>query len=302
MSFLTKVGSYLLSVACPGLGVCYGGGVWASHSIETYHGSDKKIDEKAVNRDESIFDNPTELAKMIDDKELTRLSKLSKVTLDKSKQSEIQERIKERINDIKESNPDFDRIVQNHMEAKKVEENEAKISKLVKDSKMQKLIQGDLDVIKANSSYFWDNNDQTSDLLKKRIEQFGPEYMAALELVQAEKGEHLRDIINANNAGFRISYDDRIYKYLDEGAKISPRVAALAMRGAMNGEGTYEETMNRVLFKTDPYFAKLAIEQFNEIEPKGFASWVDGDYDFGARKTMFNRIDEIRSVDVYATQ
>ncbi|MEW5820438.1 MAG: hypothetical protein AB1782_09635 [Cyanobacteriota bacterium] len=108
------------------------------------------------------------------------------------------------------------------------------------------------------------------DGIRNALTSLNPQERAALELVYAEKygngnTEHLRDVLRGELSG---DDESEIIGYLDSAAHLNPYTAAIALREAVEGMGTEDETIETIFKNASP-------EQLAAIE-KAYAELYDG--------------------------
>ncbi len=276
---------------------------------KTVEGAKHQTGEEAhaavpLSRDKSIFNDPKAIASLSGDKELKDLSD-NLTNASEADKMIINSKIKMRIATLSEDNLSFEQNILNAQQQQQIDKSQKKVAEMLQQK--QNLLRSDIELIKSYSGYWNDNNEATAELLRQRLEKYGPEYMAALELqahndkAELHQGKELRDIINGNCWMGRNSYDGNIYQYLDKGAKLIPEVGALAMRGAMKDEGTYEEQLNMML-AWDPYFLKKVTEMFNSkelgiSEGQSFAAWIADDTSGDYEAQLLGRVAEASVIE-----
>ena len=255
-------------------------------------------------RDESIFteakDKPDAFAKVVNDRELNDLIQIRNNAPTSIHKSKANTAIGARIDKL--NTPEAKTIYGDTLVQQKIDADAKKIAD-IKEKYGQQILQ-DIMAIRGNSGGWYGKNYLTTDLLATRFKQFGGDsdrgahYMAALEELAYEKeGIVLRNVINAfSPVTRRNKYDRSIYQYLDKGAMVSPKVGALALHGAMKGEGTYEETVDKILFGTDPYYLMMVTNAFNsdpKINEGNFLTdWITSDFTSGESRRV-SRINEV---------
>lgn len=255
-------------------------------------------------RDESIFiqakDKPDAFAKVVNDRELNNLIQTRNNASTSIHRTAAEGKISARIDKL--NTPEAKTIYGDNLVQQKIDADAAKIADIKK--KFGQQILQDIMAIRGNSGGWYGKNYLTTNLLATRFKQFGCDsgdgahYMAALEELAYEKeGIVLRNVINAfSPVTRRNKYDRSIYQYLDKGAMVSPKVGALALHGAMKGEGTYEETVDKILFGTDPYYLMMVTNAFNS-DPKinggnFLTDWITSDFTSGESRRV-SRINEV---------
>lgn len=118
------------------------------------------------------------------------------------------------------------------------------------------------------------------------LDNLSPEERAALEIKYAEMyghgdPEHLREELKRELSG---SEERRALDSLNQGAKTSPLVAAIALHDAMDGWGTDEETVNQIMKGLSPEELRAVEKVYGEMYGEGNRAKLREDIksDFGS--------------------
>ncbi|MEW5820826.1 MAG: hypothetical protein AB1782_11605 [Cyanobacteriota bacterium] len=135
------------------------------------------------------------------------------------------------------------------------------------------------------------NEDCNVSRTKELLNKLSPEEKCMLEKVYKEEfGKHLRDDIRSE---FYDPDETDIINILNQGVLLNDEVAALALYDAMDGGGTCEDTVNKIIYGATSEQLQRIEKIFNEYveDGNGLREWIYDDFDGSDYRALIREID-----------